>query len=65
MFHDNTTPSNQVEHIVVNDDKFVKDVNCICLNERPIEDVENDESTSNFSSEKEFVPTQDEGLNEP
>jgi hypothetical protein len=35
------------------------------LIERPVEDVEGDESTSNFLSEEEFATPQDEGLNEP
>jgi hypothetical protein len=30
-----------------------------------MESVEGDDFTSNFSSEKEFAPPQDEGLNEP
>ncbi len=66
--HDNRPPSTQVEHIVnevVNDDELVKDVNPIPLKERWAEDVESDESTSNFSSKEKFVPLQDEGLNEP
>jgi hypothetical protein len=33
---------------VVNDDELVKDANCISLKERPMEDVEGDEFTSNF-----------------
>jgi hypothetical protein len=40
---------------VMNDDELVKDVNPISLRERPVEDVEGDESTSNSSSEKEFA----------
>jgi hypothetical protein len=35
------------------------------LKARPAEDVEGDESTTNSSSEEEFAPSQDEGLNEP
>jgi hypothetical protein len=31
----------------VNDDELVKDVNCIFFKERPVEDMEGDESTSN------------------
>jgi len=50
---------------VVNDDELVKNANRISLKERPLEDVEVDESTSNSSSKKEFVAPQDEGLNEP
>jgi hypothetical protein len=64
--HFNRPPSNQVEHLVdevVNDDDIPKDVNPIPLKERPSEDVEGDESTSNSSSEEEFILAQDEGLN--
>jgi hypothetical protein len=50
---------------VVNDDELVKDANHISLKERPTEDVEGDESTSNSSLKEEFAPPQDEGLNEP
>jgi len=46
----------------VNDDELIKDANPISLIEGL---VEGDESTSNSSSEKEFVTPQDEGLNEP
>jgi hypothetical protein len=49
----------------VNDDELVEDVNPTPLEERPTEDVEGDESITNSSSEEEFAPTQDEGLNEP
>jgi hypothetical protein len=40
---------------IVNDDELIKDANPISLKERPTEDVEGDESTSNFSSEQEFI----------
>jgi len=50
---------------IVNDDELVKDANPMSLKERPMEDVEGDEFTSNFSSEEEFTIPQDEGLNEP
>jgi len=50
---------------VVNDDELVEDTNHISLKERPVEDVEGDEPTSNSSSEEEFATPQDEGLNEP
>jgi hypothetical protein len=53
--HDNRPPSKQVEHVVdevVNDDELVKDANRISFKERPVEDVEGDEFTSNFSSKK-------------
>ncbi len=67
--HDNKPPSKQVEHVVldevVNDNEIVKDANCIFLKEKPSKDTEGDESTSNSSLEEEFVPPQDEGLNEP
>jgi hypothetical protein len=67
--HDNRPLSKQVEHVVVdeimNDDELVKDANPISLKERLTEDVEGDESTSNFSSEEEFTTPQNEGLNEP
>ncbi len=67
--HDNKPPSKQVGHVVLdevmNDDELVKDVNHISLKERPSENVEGDESTSNSSSKGKFVPSQDEGLNEP
>ncbi len=57
--HDNTPPSKQVEHVVVdevmNDDELVKNVNRISLKERPVEDMEGDESTSNSFSKEEFV----------
>ncbi len=66
--HDNKPPSKEGEHVivdeVVNDDEFVKDAYLISLKERPTEDVEGDESTSNSSSEEEFGTSQDEGLNE-
>jgi len=35
------------------------------LKVRPTKDMEGDESTTNSSSEEEFAPLQDEGLNEP
>jgi len=58
--------SNQIEHLVVDEvDELVKDVNPISLKARPAEDVEGDGSTTNSSSEEEFVSSQDEGLNEP
>jgi hypothetical protein len=41
---------------VVNNDKLVKDVNPVALKERPTEDVEGDESTSNSFLKKEFAP---------
>jgi hypothetical protein len=67
--HDNRPLSNQVKHVVVDevvsDEELIKDVNLISLKERPAEDVEGDESTSNSSSEEEFASPQDEGLNEP
>jgi len=67
--HHNRPPSKQIEHVVVdevvNDDELVKDVNPISLMERPTEDIEGDESTSNSLLEKEFVTPQEEGLNEP
>jgi hypothetical protein len=44
----------------VNDDELVKDANPISLNERSIEGVEGDESTSNFSLEEKFATPQDE-----
>ncbi len=51
--HDNKPPSKQVEHVVVdevmNDDELVNDANLLSLKERPTEDVEGDESTSNSS----------------
>ncbi len=50
---------------VANDDDIVKDVNPIPLKERLAVDLEGGESTSNFSLEEEFPPTQDESLNEP
>jgi hypothetical protein len=49
----------------VNDDELFKDANPISLKERPAEDMEGDESTSNYFSEEEFATPQDEGLNEP
>jgi hypothetical protein len=67
--HHNRPPSKQVKHVVVdevvNDDELVKDANPISLTERPVEDVEGDESTSNSFSEEEFATPQKEGLNEP
>jgi len=67
--HDNTPPSKQVEHVVVDEvvnyDELVKNANHISLKERPVEDVEGDEFTSNYSSEEEFAAPQDDGLNEP
>jgi hypothetical protein len=42
---------------VVNDDELLEDVNPIPLKERPEEDVEGDESTTNSYSEQEFAPT--------
>ncbi len=66
--HDNIPPSKKVELIVVdevmNDDELVKNANRISLKERPAEDVEGDESTSNYSSEENFTTPQNEGLNE-
>ncbi len=50
---------------VVNNDELVKDANPISLKERPAEDVEGDESTSNSFSKEEFATPQEEGLNEP
>jgi hypothetical protein len=50
---------------VVSDEKLIKDVNLISLKERPAEDVEGDEFTSNSLEEEEFASPQDEGLNEP
>jgi hypothetical protein len=67
--HDNRPLSKQVKHVVdevVNDDdELVNDANHISLKEKPLEDVEGDESTSNSSLKEKFVPSQDEGLNEP
>jgi hypothetical protein len=58
--HDNRPLSKQVEHVIVNevmnDDELVKDANHISLKEKLVEDVEGDESTSNFFSTDEFVP---------
>ncbi len=58
--HDDTPPSKQVEHIVVdevvNDDEFIKDANHISLKKKLLEDVEGDESTSNSFSEEKSVP---------
>jgi hypothetical protein len=66
--HVNRPPSKEGEHVVVDevliDDQLVKDANPISLKEKPVEDVEGDESTSNFSLEEEFATPQDEGLNE-
>ncbi len=44
---------------------IVEDVNPIPLKERPVNNVEGGESTSNSSLEEKFIPTQDEGLNKP
>ncbi len=67
--HVNKPPSKEGEHVVldevVNDDELVKDANPISLKERPAEDVEGDEFTSNSSSEEEVITVQEEGLNEP
>ncbi len=67
--HHNRPLPKQVEHVVVdevvNDDELAKDANPISLNERSIEGVEGDESTSNSSEEEEFATPQDEGLNVP
>jgi hypothetical protein len=67
--HENRLLSKEGEHVVVdevvNDDELVKDANPISLKERPAEDVEGDESRSNFFSEANFATTQNEGLNEP
>jgi hypothetical protein len=60
-------PSKQVEHVVdeaMNEDELVMNDNCISLKERPTKDVEG-EFTSNSYWDEEFVPLQDEGLNEP
>ncbi len=66
--HDNRPPSKEGEHVVLDevviDHELVKDANPISLKERPAEDVEGDEFTSNSSSEEEFATSQDEGLNE-
>ncbi len=66
--HDNRPPSKEGEHVVVDElvinDELVKDVNRISLNEKLVEDMEGDESTSNFSSEEKFPTSQHEGLNE-
>ncbi len=64
---DNRSPSKQVEHVVdeaVNEDELVMYDNPISLKEKPAEDVEG-ESASNSYLDKEFVPLQDEGLNDP
>jgi hypothetical protein len=57
--HDNRPPSKQVEHIVVdeivNDDELVKDINCISLKERLMENMEGDESTSNYFFQKNLL----------
>jgi hypothetical protein len=64
--HDKRPVSNQIEHLVVDEvDELVKDVNPISLKARLAEVVEGDESITNSSSEEEFAPSQDEGLNEP
>jgi hypothetical protein len=66
--HDNKPPSNQIEHVfvheIVNNDELIKNANCISLKQKPIEDMEGDESTSNFFSKEEFATPQDEGSNE-
>jgi len=68
--NNNRPLSKQIEHVVVDevvndDDELVKDVNHISLKKSPPEDVEGDESTLNSSSKNKFVPSQEEGLNEP
>jgi hypothetical protein len=64
--HDKRPLSNQIEHLVVDEvDELVKDVNPISLKVRLAEDLEGDESTTNYFSEEEFASSQDEGLNEP
>ncbi len=68
--HNNRPLSKQIEHVVVDevvndDDELVKDANHISLKKRPPKDVEGDESTLNSSSKNKFVPSQEEGLNEP
>jgi hypothetical protein len=66
--HNNKPLSKQIEHVVgegVNDDELVKDDNRISLKERPMEDMEGDESTSNSSLKQNCVPSQYEGLKEP
>ncbi len=40
----------------MNDDELVKDANCISLKERLAKDMEGDECTSNFYSEKKIAP---------
>jgi hypothetical protein len=49
---------------VVNDDELVNHVNPISLKEKLMENVEGDESSSKKISKENFVPPQDEGLNE-
>ncbi len=49
----------------MNDDEFVKDASHIFLKERLVENMEGDESTSNYSFSEKFAPPQYEGLNEP
>jgi hypothetical protein len=67
--HDNKFPSKEGKYVVldevVNDDEIVKDANPISFKDRPMEDVEGDESMSNSSSILFFAITQNEGLNEP
>jgi hypothetical protein len=57
--HVNRPPSKEGEHVVVDevliDDELVKDANPISLKEKPAEDVEGDESTSNSSLKEEFA----------
>jgi hypothetical protein len=66
--HDNRLPSKEGKYVVVyevvDDDENVKDANPIFLKEKPVEDVEGDESMLKSSSEEEFATTQNEGLNE-
>ncbi len=66
--HDNRLLSKEGKYVVVDevvdDDENVKDANPISLKERPAEDVEGDESTSNSYLEEDFATTQNEGLNE-
>jgi hypothetical protein len=67
--HDNRLPSKEGKYVVVDevvdDDENIKDANPISLKEKPPEDVEGDESTSNSLEEEDFATTQNEGLNEP
>jgi hypothetical protein len=64
--HDNRPPLKQVKHVdeAVNEDELIMNDNRISLKERPIDDMEG-ESTSNSYLDEEFVPLQDESLNEP